>query len=169
MKCKNGQEKSGTKKRGEQRKKSKLKNVKMEDSGRSLLRRVENSRAMKEKMKGGWNKSTVGMELHEDYAGVMRGDHPPFCHSMMKRYGQSFKGNSRRGSWDQREGEHHFKNVGKKQPDEGGGAGWVKQEVPQGPYSFLSRPLAQRCHIGKILNDTFRVDSFASTRFSAKV
>ena len=41
--------------------------------------------------------------------------------------------------------------------------------MPPGPYSFLSRPIAQRGHIGKILNDTFRVDSFASTRFSAIV
>lgn len=39
--------------------------------------------------------------------------------------------------------------------------------LPHQPYSFFGRCVPQSCHNGKILNDTFRVDSFASTGFSA--
>lgn len=36
------------------------------------------------------------------------------------------------------------------------------------PYSFFASCVTQGRHNGKILNDTFRVDSFASTGFSAR-
>lgn len=36
------------------------------------------------------------------------------------------------------------------------------------PYSFLSTCFTKCSYNGKILNYAFRVDSFASTRFSAK-
>lgn len=39
--------------------------------------------------------------------------------------------------------------------------------LPYQPYSFFGRRIPKSCHNGKILNDTFRVDSFASTGFSA--
>lgn len=42
-----------------------------------------------------------------------------------------------------------------------------KRGLPHQPYSFFGRCVPESCHNGKILNDTFRVDSFASTGFSA--
>lgn len=42
-----------------------------------------------------------------------------------------------------------------------------KYGLPHRPYSFFGRCIPESCHNGKILNDTFRVDSFASTGFSA--
>lgn len=46
-------------------------------------------------------------------------------------------------------------------------AGKQKYGLPHQPYSFFGRCVPKGCHNGKILNDTFRVDSFASTGFSA--
>lgn len=42
-----------------------------------------------------------------------------------------------------------------------------KYGLPHQPYSFFGSCVPESCHNGKILNDTFRVDSFASTGFSA--
>lgn len=42
-----------------------------------------------------------------------------------------------------------------------------KYGLPHQPYSFFGSCVPKSCHNGKILNDTFRVDSFASTGFSA--
>lgn len=42
-----------------------------------------------------------------------------------------------------------------------------KKTLPHQPYSFFGSCLPNSCQNGKILNDTFRVDSFASTGFSA--
>lgn len=45
--------------------------------------------------------------------------------------------------------------------------GEKNRRLPHQPYSFFGGCVPKSCHNGKILNDTFRVDSFASTGFSA--
>lgn len=45
--------------------------------------------------------------------------------------------------------------------------GEKNRRLPHQPYSFFGGCVPKCCHNGKILNDTFRVDSFASTGFSA--
>lgn len=55
------------------------------------------------------------------------------------------------------------KNGGEKKNE----TGEQKKGLPLQPYSFFGRCVPESCHNGKILNDTFRVDSFASTGFSA--
>lgn len=58
----------------------------------------------------------------------------------------------------------------KKRKNKKNGAKMGKQKkygLPHQPYSFFGSCVPKSCHNGKILNDTFRVDSFASTGFSA--
>jgi hypothetical protein len=109
MKGKKGQEKSGRKIEGN---KEKIKTQKCEDGKfwEVIVKEGREQQSDEGEDEGRVNKSTVGMEeLHEDYAGVMSSDHPPFCHSMMKRYGQRFKGNSRRGFLGPKRGRTPFK------------------------------------------------------------
>lgn len=62
------------------------------------------------------------------------------------------------------------KNEKEKQKQKNGakmGNNKKKYGLPHQPYSFFGSCVPKSCHNGKILNDTFRVDSFASTGFSA--